>query len=145
MNRNKYTGKEGKLISAADATALTEPHLSREREIIKRGENFVKAEFFGIHTFNELIGMHGENCIGFRVYYGLRDEEDNSMDRKDNAAEEQEISGRKDKKKPTSRLIVVPVGRDGRDLTKTAQLGGMKDMPADREVMVGGPVCPRHC
>ena len=137
MNSKGFTGKEGKLISAEQAQRITSPHLKKEREILARGENFVKAEFFGIHTFNDLINMHGQNCVGFRVYYGVSDEEDN--------ATELDATDIKREKKPTSRLVIVPVDANGRDLTSSAQLGGMKDMPAQEEVMVGGPVCPRHC
>jgi hypothetical protein len=136
MDVKKFTGKEGQLISAEQAMELTRPHLGKERDILSRGENFVKAEFFGIHTFNELIKIHGDNCVGFRVYYGVRDEDDNSANERANVRAE---------KKPTARLVIVPVDPYGNDLTKSAQLRGLKDMPADKEVMVGGPICPRHC
>ncbi|KQS31460.1 hypothetical protein [Dyadobacter sp. Leaf189] len=138
MDVKKFTGKEGQLISAERALELTKPHLSREREIVGRGENFVKAEFFGIHTFNELIGLHGDNCVGFRVYYGVRDEDDNALD-------EQLLVRGNGAKKSTARLVIVPVGADGRDLTKSMHAGGLKDMAAEKEVMVGGPICPRQC
>ncbi|MCE6990463.1 hypothetical protein [Dyadobacter sp. CY323] len=136
MDSKRFTGKEGSIISAEQAQKLIEPHLSKERTITANGENFVKAEFFGIHTFNQLMGKHGDNCVGFRIYYGVGEDEDNSLEKVENSKYE---------KKPTSRLIIVPVDENGRDLTKTAQLGGMKDMPAEGEVMVGGPICPRHC
>ncbi|KAA0991435.1 hypothetical protein [Dyadobacter aurulentus] len=138
MDAKKFTGKEGQLISAEQALDIIKPHLGREREILGRGDNFVKAEFFGLHTFKDLINLYEESCVGFRVYYGVKDEEDNSENEKVTA-------GRRVEKKPTPRLVIVPVDAYGNDLTKTARLGGMKDMAAEKEAMVGGPVCPRHC
>lgn len=138
MDAKKFTGKEGQLISAEQALDIIKPHLGREREILGRGDNFVKAEFFGLHTFKDLINLYEESCVGFRVYYGVKDEEDNSENEKLSA-------GRRGEKKPTARLVIVPVDAYGHDLTKTARLGGIKDMAAEKEAMVGGPVCPRHC
>ncbi|CAG5070987.1 hypothetical protein DYBT9623_03308 [Dyadobacter sp. CECT 9623] len=138
MDAKKFTGREGQLISAEQALEIINPHLDRERDILGRGDNFVKAEFFGLHTFKDLISLYEESCVGFRVYYGVRDEEDNSIDEKFVASRRNEI-------KPTPRLVIVPVDARGNDLTKTARLGGMKDMAAEKEAMVGGPVCPRHC
>lgn len=133
MDSKRFTGREGRLISASEAQELTIPHQKRERDFTARGENYVKAEFFGLHTFNELIKLHGDNCVGFRVYYGLRDEEEDS----DTKAEKS--------KKPTPRLVLVPVDADGKDIIRTAQLGGLKDMPTGGEAMTGGPLCPRQC
>jgi hypothetical protein len=133
MDSKKFTGREGQLISAAAAQELTSPHQKRERDFTARGENYVKAEFFGIHTFNELIKLHGDNCVGFRVYYGLRDEEEEDDTKKVRS------------KKPTPRLVLVPVDANGSDIIRTAQTGGLKDMPAQGEAMTGGPLCPRHC
>ncbi|TLU99606.1 hypothetical protein FEN17_20705 [Dyadobacter luticola] len=148
MNPAKFTGQEGALVSAKDALQLTSPHRKKEKDCRERGENFVRAEFFGIHTFNQLIDQHGDNCVGFRAYYGVVDEDD--MD---------QIKGKADRKKATPRLILVPVDAQGNDLTHSAQLGalldddqetgkgsgGMKDMPAQKEVMRGGPLCPSDC
>ncbi|MCF0074783.1 hypothetical protein LZD49_30130 [Dyadobacter sp. CY261] len=133
METKRFTGQEGRLISAAEAQELTHPHQKRERDFTARGENYVKAEFFGIHTFNDLIKLHGDNCVGFRVYYGLRDEE------------EEDDTKTLRSKRPTPRLVLVPVDEDGRDILRTAQTGGLKDMPAQGGAMTGGPLCPRHC
>jgi hypothetical protein len=137
MESRKFTGKEGQLISAEKALLITAPFQKRERDIMSRGENYVKAEFFGIHTFNELIRSHGDNCVGFRMYYGLTDEEDDTL-------AEKAALGRGNLK-PTSRLVLVPVDADGNDIIRSAQLGGLKDMPAQKEVMTGGPLCPSQC
>ncbi len=133
MDSKRFTGREGRLISASEAQELTIPHQKRERYFTDKGENYVKAEFFGIHTFNELIKLHGDNCVGFRVYYGLRDEE------------EDDDTKTKKAKKPTPRLVLVPVDAEGKDIIRTAQLGGLKDMPTGGEAMTGGPLCPRQC
>jgi hypothetical protein len=144
MNPRKYTGHEGRLIPAERASRITTPHQNREKEIMGRGETFVKAEFFGIHTFNELIAAHGKNCVGFRVYYGVGDEEDEH---------EEAIAAADKTRKQASRLVIVPVDENGKDLisssigfgSSSSSAGGLKDMPAEKEVMVGGPLCPRHC
>ncbi|MCF2486809.1 hypothetical protein [Dyadobacter sp. CY347] len=137
MDPRKFTGKEGQLISAEQALRITEPFQRREQEITLRGENYVKAEFFGIHTFNELMSIHGETCVGFRVYYGITEEEGH------NAGEKQMLA--KGTKRPTARLVLIPVDAHGNDLTKSARLSGMKDMPARKEAMTGGPLCPHQC
>jgi len=133
MDTKRFTGREGRLISASEAQELTTPHQKKERYFTDKGENYVKAEFFGIHTFNELIKMHGDNCVGFRVYYGLRDEEEDDDSKKEKS------------KKPTPRLVLVPVDEDGKDILRTAQTGGLKDMPVQGGAMTGGPLCPRNC
>ncbi len=133
MDSKRFTGREGRLISASEALELTTPHQKRERDFTARGENYVKAEFFGLHTFNDLIKMHGDSCVGFRVYYGLRDEEE------DNDSKAQKS------KKPTARLVLVPVDADGNDIMRSAQAGGLKDMPVQGDAMTGGPLCPRQC
>jgi len=138
METRRFTGKEGELVSAEAALRLTRPYEARQKEILERGDNYVKAEFFGIHTFNELISMHGDKCAGFRVYYGIRDEEE------DNSGHIHIIS-KEIIRKPTSRLIIVPVDEDGNDLTTSVQLVGLKDMPAMKEAMLGGPLCPSQC
>jgi hypothetical protein len=137
MNPTRFTGKEGELVSAEKAKTLTVPHQRKEKECRDRGENYVRAEFFGIHTFNDMIRIHGDNCVGFRAYYGLSDEDD--MD------EAAGLAGKAPNKRPTPRLILVPVDAYGKDLTSTAHLGGLKDMPAQGEVMTGGPLCPNQC
>lgn len=139
MENRRFTGKEGELVSAETAIRLTRQFQARQKEILERGDQFVRAEFFGIHTFNELISMHGDRCAGFRVYYGLREEEE------EDASAESSVSGREKIRKPTSRLIIVPVDEHGNDLTSSAQSGGLKDMPAMKEVMLGGPLCPSQC
>jgi hypothetical protein len=132
MDTKRFTGREGQLISALKAQELTTPHQKREHDFAARGETYVKAEFFGIHTFNELIKLHGDNCVGFRVYYGLRDEEEDDDSKKVKV------------KKPTPRLVLVPVDEDGNDIMR-AQTGGLKDMPTQGGAMTGGPLCPRQC
>lgn len=126
----KFTGNEGRLISSLAAKALMEPHQAKEKSIYERGENYIKAEFFGINTFKKLIEPLGDNCVGFRVYYGAQDEDHEGPE---------PVFG---KGKPTSRLVIVPVDANGRDITKGM---GHKDMPADDDAMAGGPTCPSHC
>lgn len=133
METKRFTGQEGRLISVLEAQELTQPHQKRERDFTARGENYVKAEFFGLQTFNDLIKLHGENCVGFRVYYGLRDEEEDDDSKTERS------------KRPTPRLVLVPVDEDGHDIMRSAQAGGLKDMPVSGGAMTGGPLCPRQC
>ena len=59
--------------------------------------------------------------------------------------EEDDDTQTKKSKKPTPRLVLVPVDADGKDIIRTAQLGGLKDMPTGGEAMTGGPLGPRQC
>jgi hypothetical protein len=138
MDTRRFTGKEGELVSAETAVRLTRHFQTRQKEILERGDKYVRAEFFGIHTFNELISMHGDKCAGFRVYYGIREEEEDDTERSP-------VNDREKIRKPTSRLIIVPVDEHGNDLISSAQPGGLKDMPAMKEAMLGGPLCPSQC
>lgn len=126
----KFTGNEGRLISSSEAKKFTDPHHALEKNIKARGENFIQAEFFGINTFNQLIEPFKKTCVGFRVYYGARSE--------DHEGDEPVIG----EGKHTSRLIIVPVGADGKDLSSGI---GLKDMPAQNDAMIDGPLCPRQC
>lgn len=126
----KFTGNEGRLISSIEARDLTRPHHAKEKDIKARGENYIQAEFFGLNTFKKLIEPLGDNCVGFRVYYGAQDEDHEGAE---------VVFG---KGKHTARLVIVPVGADGNDLTKGI---GHKDMPAGDDAMAGGPTCPKNC
>ena len=126
----KFTGNEGRLISSREVAQLTSPHHTLEKEIKARGENFIQAEFFGLNTFKKLIDPIGKDCVGFRVYYGAQHE--------DHDGKEVVIGVGKH----TSRLIIVPVDSNGKDISRGI---GLKDMPASDVAMVGGPTCPSHC
>lgn len=126
----KFSGNEGRLISSLQVKELTSPHHALEKNIKARGENFIQAEFFGLNTFKKLIDPLGKDCVGFRVYYGAQDEDHDG---------EEIVMG---KGKHTSRLIIVPVDANGRDISRGASL---KDMPASDDAMAGGPTCPSHC
>lgn len=142
----KYDGTEGQLIPARDAKVLTTRHQNFREQIVKDGRNYVEAEFFGLETFKKLLDQCEGEPVGFRVYYGLRDEDHNG---------EKPIVSADGKGKATSRLFIVPVDADGTDLSGIvhvgsfkdlpAQGGGHKDMPSQGQVMVGGPICPRLC
>ncbi|CAG4991000.1 hypothetical protein DYBT9275_00656 [Dyadobacter sp. CECT 9275] len=127
----KFTGDEGELVTLSKVQELTVPHKKREKEFVGRQENFVEAEFFGINKFKKLMDAHGDKCVGFRVYYGNR-QEDHSAD--------EIVFG---KGKNTSRLIIVPVDADGNDLVKGIR-SGLKDAP-QQQALTGGPICPRQC
>ncbi len=126
----KFNGSEGRLISSLEVHELTRPHHALEKKIKARGENFIQAEFFGLSTFKKLIDPLGSACVGFRVYYGAQQEDHDGHE---------VVVG---KGKHTSRLIIVPVDANGKDISKSA---GLKDMPASDDAMAGGPTCPSHC
>jgi hypothetical protein len=132
----KYTGMEGQLISAREAKLFTTNHQKVKEQIVKDGKNYVEAEFFGLETFNRLLKGCNGKPVGFRVYYGLRDENHDGED---------PIITTDGKGKPTPRLIIVPVDADGTELSGLTTIGGHKDMPMDGEVLVNGPICPRRC
>ncbi|MEO6686975.1 MAG: hypothetical protein ABIN24_13470 [Dyadobacter sp.] len=125
-----FSGNEGRLISSTEVKELKSPHHALEKDIKARGENFIQAEFFGLNTFKKLIDPLGRDCVGFRVYYGAQHEDHDG---------EEVIIG---KGKHTSRLIIVPVDANGKDISKGA---GLKDIPANDDAMAGGPTCPSHC
>lgn len=132
----KYTGTEGKLISAREAKLLTSNHQGVKEQILKDGKNYVEAEFFGLETFQRLIKGCGGDAVGFRVYYGTREE---------NHDGDTPVVTTGGKGKTTPRLIIVPVDANGTDLSGLVHVGGHKDMPSDGQVMVDGPICPRLC
>jgi hypothetical protein len=133
----KYTGTEGQLISAREAKLFAKSHQGVREQIVKGGRNYVEAEFFGLETFRKLIEGCNGKPVGFRVYYGLRDE--------DHDGDEPVVTAN-GKGKPTQRLIIVPVDADGVDLSGLVTVGGHKDMPTDDgQALVNGPICPRHC
>ncbi|SDE27513.1 hypothetical protein SAMN04487996_104231 [Dyadobacter soli] len=132
----KYTGQEGQLISAREAKLFTTNHQNVKELIEKDGKNYVEAEFFGLETFNKLLKGCGGKPIGFRIYYGLREE---------NHDEDEPIVTSGGKGRPTPRLVIVPVDADGQELSGLTTIGGHKDMPSDGQAMANGPICPRRC
>ncbi|NIJ53530.1 hypothetical protein [Dyadobacter arcticus] len=132
----QYRGTEGDLISVKEAKLFTARH-QEQREAIERegANNYVEAEFFGLETFKQLLDECGGEPVGFRVYYGLRNEIHSDG--------EPEVD---EKGKPTPRLIIVPVDSHGVDLTGLVSVGGgLKDMAAEAKAMGNGPVCPHIC
>lgn len=127
-----FDGYEGKIILSDDARIMKEVHQKRKDEF-KRGntDNYVEAEFFGIHQFNELIKPYGENCVGFRVYYGNTWEKHKG----NNIEVTQEGKGKR-----TARAVIVPVDKYGNDLRPAM---GPKD--AVGVALAHGPLCPSNC
>ena len=130
---SKFTGNEGELVTASVVKELISPFQTKERAIKERKDNLVHAEFFGIKAFQKLINQHENKCVGFRVYYGTR-EEDHSGD--------EPVIGKGGL--PTPRLIIIPVDCDGNDLTSEIN-SGIKDMAPNAQALMGGPLCPHVC
>jgi hypothetical protein len=127
-----FTGEEGEILLAADAKKIKDAHQSRKREIIKGGkDNYVEAEFFGLKTFKRLIENFQDDAVGFRVYYGNRNENHDREEMKMN----DEVNGKR-----TSRVIIVPVDKFGNDLRPPV---GLKD--GSGYALGNGPLCPNNC
>jgi len=122
----------GKLITAIEMQGLVEPHQSKKRDLKIQEENHIDAEYFSCKTFMELINQHGDRCVGFRVYYGNRLEDHTKS---------KLVVG---KGKSTSRLVIIPVDIDGKDIL-TVNSTGSTSKSAPLIAMAGGPVCPPMC
>ena len=119
MKSFKFTGEEGKFVTATDASKLTERYQSTQKEDKKKPGTFTEAQFFGNKQLQKLMKKDG--CVGLRFYFAK--------------TEDQEIC---------DQLVVVAVDADGKDLT-SARIG-LKDMPADGDdALTDGPCCPHHC
>lgn len=141
-----YKGTEGELIKISDAWKYTSEHVNCKDP--NHDHHFVEAEFFGLKKFNKLMDECEGEPVGFRVYYGIR-HEDHSSD--DPCECDKEDGG-----KPTQRLIIVPVDANGKELTGSKTVRGLKknmdsdeglkDMPqAQGKVLANGPICPKVC
>jgi hypothetical protein len=117
MDPYKFTGDEGKFVSAVTASKLTERYQKNQEENKKKPGTFTEAQFFGGNQLQKLLQKDG--CVGLRFYFAK--------------TEDREIS---------DQLVVVAVDADGKDLTSTRI--GLKDMPGG-DALTGGPCCPHHC
>jgi hypothetical protein len=141
----QYTGKEGEIISVKKVKQYTCAHVDNNDP--KQDRNFIEAEFFGLETFQKLLEQCGGVPVGFRVYYGIRNEDHSKGKPRECSKEE---GG-----KSTRRLFIVPVDANGKELTGLNSVrgtkyidpnAGLKDMPEDDGgAMGGGPTCPSHC
>ncbi|GHB59974.1 hypothetical protein [Persicitalea jodogahamensis] len=119
MNPYKFTGEEGKFVTATDASKLTERFQSTQREDKKKPGTFTEAQFFGNKQLQKL--MQKDGCVGLRFYFA-----------------------KTDAKEISEQLVVVAVDADGRDITSSRI--GLKDMPAgEDDALTDGPCCPHHC
>lgn len=118
MDSYQFTGDEGRFVSAAAASKLTERYQNTQKESKKKAGTFTEAQFFGSKQLQKLMKKDG--CVGLRFYFAK--------------TEDKEIS---------DQLVVVAVDANGKDLTSSRM--GMKDMPADDDSLTDGPCCPHHC
>ena len=119
MDPYKFTGDEGKFVSATTASKLTERYQKTQQESKKKTGTFTEAQFFGNKQLQKLMAKEG--CVGLRFYFAK--------------TEEKEVS---------DQLVVVAVDANGKDLTISRM--GLKDMPpGDDDALTGGPCCPHHC
>lgn len=127
-----FDGYEGEIIPTDAAKKIKDVHQNRKKEINEANtENYVEAEFFGLYKFQELIKPYGDNCVGFRVYYGNTYENHNGKN--------VEVTG-EGKGKRTRRAVIVPVDKFGNDLRPAI---GSKDPGGSG--MANGPLCPSTC
>ena len=119
MDAYKFTGDEGKFVSAAAASKLAERYQTKQKEESKKAGTFTEAQFFGSKQLQKLMKKDG--CVGLRFYFAK--------------TEDKEVS---------EQLVVVAVDANGKDLTSTRM--GLKDMPVvGDDALTGGPCCPSHC
>ena len=128
-----FTGNEGEIILNSEVKAIKDAHKGRRSDIEKEGkDNYVEAEFFGLNTFKKLIKKFENTCVGFRVYYGNREEDHSGSGIKVT----KDGSGKR-----TARVVIVPVDQYGNDLRSPI---GLKD-DDDGSGMANGPLCPNKC
>lgn len=119
MDSYKFTGDEGKFVSTAAASKLTERYQNTQKESKKKPGTFTEAQFFGSKQLQKLMKKDG--CVGLRFYFAKTDDV--------------EVS---------DQLVVVAVDANGKDLTSSRI--GLKDMPPDDDdALTNGPCCPSHC
>ncbi len=123
-----YHSNAGEFLTAADAKSRTKKHRQeKEKQGYKPGE-YNQAEFFGANRINKLLAREG--CVGIRVYYGKRWEDD------------QENPTAEGVGRLKSRLILVGVRADGSDIFEDTT--GLKD-GGDSSALGNGMPCPQHC
>ncbi|WP_234735008.1 hypothetical protein [Tellurirhabdus bombi] len=135
MKRTKYDGNVGRFLTAADAKARTKlfrrtartTQLCLEKEGIQTGE-VIRAEFFGINRINKLLGR--TECVGIRIYYGNRWEDENGDPTSDGKGELK------------NRLVLVGVRSDGSDIFEDGE--GLKG-GGDGDALGDGLPCPQNC
>lgn len=133
----KYKGSEGKLVPAKEAKKITGLYQNHKDYKDKPGFNYVEAEFFGLEKFQQLMQECSGTPVGFRVYYGFRQEDHSGIE---------PIEATGDKGKHTPRLVIIPVDSQGVDLTGLTRVGAMKDdSEEDGSALIGGPLCPKNC
>jgi hypothetical protein len=124
-----FSGDEGKIILSSEAKKIKDVHQRKKDAIIKTGDNYVEAEFFGMNRFKELIAPYGDQCVGFRVYYG------NTLETHKDGKATVDAKG-----KNTSRLVIVAVDKFGNDLRP--ELAHKDPTPS---ALTNGPLCPSTC
>jgi hypothetical protein len=132
----KYTGNEGSIIPSSQIKKLRESHKKHGKDQEKNGHHFIESEFFGLETFKKLLEKCGGEPVGFRVFYGNRNEDRGGKEPVEDA------SG-----KPTPRIIIIPVDAEGNNLMGGKTAPGHKDGDSDEDGggMGDGPTCPQWC
>lgn len=130
----KYTGKEGSIIPASQIKKLRENHKRQGKEQEAKGHHYIESEFFGLETFKKLLDRCGGEPVGFRVFYGNRNEN------RDGKAPIEDPKG-----KPTPRIIIIPVDANGNNLMGKKSAMGIKDGNEEDGGMGDGPTCPQWC
>ncbi|WP_221390442.1 hypothetical protein [Dyadobacter sp. NIV53] len=133
---SKYVGTEGEFILKNMAEEMIEKHCQFAEKDQTR--QFVKAEFFGLDIFKNLLDECEGKAVGFRIYYGLSDE--NSSEEGDNIKSKQDQNI-----KPTPRLIIVPVDTHGTELTSITNISTNRSVAAKKFALGKGPLCPNEC
>ncbi len=130
----KYTGKEGSIIPASQIKKLRDNHTLLGKEQEAKGHHYIESEFFGLETFKTLLEGCGGKAVGFRVFYGNRNEN------REGKAPVEDPKG-----KPTPRIIIIPVDAEGNNLMGKKSTPGLKDEKDEGGGMGDGPTCPQWC
>lgn len=94
---------------------LAQEYIDTYTRIYGQSEDYTKFEVFGKDVITKLAV---KNAIALRIYNGWRDGQ--------------------------TCVVLVPVDKDGNELSAPVFLGGMKDGPEDGKGS-NGPRCPRSC
>lgn len=132
MNDTIFNDNVGRFLSARETKAMKEAHRNCKVACGLKEEEYTRSEFFGLANVTQLLKQPG--CVGIRVHYANRWEDDNGKPTKTGQGQFK------------SRVLLTGVDARGRDLPEHTGAGGLKDDDEGGEMVVGdGWTCPKQC
>ncbi|GAB2573603.1 hypothetical protein GCM10027190_24550 [Spirosoma areae] len=128
-----FTKNAGRILDSRETKALKAAHRAAKLACGLSEDEYIRSEFFGLNQVMHLLRQ--PDCVGLRVHYGKRWEDDNGKPTKPG----------KGQLKP--RILLTGVDATGKDMPIFDDIAGTKDMPesgGDRS-LGDGHTCPRHC